>query len=166
MTANDFLDAMKAFTERVTGDVILPCYMERDDVEPCYRPPSVYKQRVPDMADFEKKVPYIMHQVITTSTAQKPGERTKSKLVLRSVFCIYHPQAEEGSLTLLTLAERFRVAILKERIVDGRYEINLADSQLELLMYPEESDPFFAGEVITEWSMPGVEREDIRKYIS
>lgn len=166
MTANDFLDAMKAFTERVTKDVILPCFMERDDEEPCFKPAAVYKQRVPEVAQFEKKVPYIMHQVVTTSTGQKPGERTRSKLVLRTVFCIYHPKEEEGSLTLLELAERFRIAVLKERIVDGRYEINLADSQLELLMYPEESDPFYAAEIITEWSMPAVEREDIRKYIS
>lgn len=166
MTANDFLEAVKVFTTGVVGDIILPCYPVKGDSGPCHRAPAVYKQKLPDMYDFEKKTPYIIHQVVSTASGQSPGERTKSRLVLRSVFCIYHPQSDEGALALLELMERFRIGILKTRILDSRYEIDLEKSQLETLMYPEESDPFFAGEMVSEWKMPSVEREDIRRIIS
>ena len=94
---------------------------------------------------------------------------------MRSIFCCYNPDEQEGELALLNMMERFRVELLKKRKIGGigpdgemRYQFALDLSpghNLESLPYDEWSGQYYAGEMITHWKLPTVQQtEDIKLW--
>ena len=53
--------------------------------------------------------------------------------------------------------ERLRIALMKSCVV-GQFEIDLQEG-IETLIYPADTAPYFAGEMVTTWHMPSVRRE-------
>lgn len=166
MTKIDFLNAFTEFTKEAVKDVILPCALQSGQEAQQYRAPAVHRMRLPDMRAMAKKVPYIINQIVTSDDVQKTGKRTESSVVLRTVFCVYGEDDEEGSLALVELTERLRIAVLKNRIIAKRYELELDDNPLEVMFYPDDTAPYFAAEMISYWKVPTVEREDALRIIS
>lgn len=158
MTKVMLLERLKAFTEEKIKDVIMPVSMQKGDTEQQYRAAEVYKMRLPDSGSAKKKVPYIIHQIITGKDSQPPKENTSSNAVVRSIFCVYSDDEQEGAMHLLNLMERLRIALLKERVIANQYEIDLS-AGLEMLIYPDDTAPYYAGEMISTWKTPSVERE-------
>lgn len=165
MTKNDFLEAVAVFSRECFCDMLLPCAVQSEDEAQVFRPPEIHKMRLPDSSEAKKKAPYVIHQVISSTDSQKAGRRTESGLFLRSVFCVYNENEEEGALALLEMTERFRIALLKKRVIDDRFEIELDEENLETLIYPDDTAPYYAAEVITAWRMPSIEREDVYRFI-
>lgn len=75
MTSVVLLEQLKAFTEKIMADMILPVAMQQGDTEQAYRAPEVYLMRLPDSRSAKKKAPYIIHRVIPLATEQQPGQR-------------------------------------------------------------------------------------------
>ena len=169
MTSVVLLEQLKAFTEKIMADMILPVAMQQGDTEQAYRAPEVYMMRLPDSRSAKKKAPYIIHRVIPLATEQQPGSEERTVVSVRSIFCCYNPDEQEGDLALLNMMERFRVELLKVRKVGGtgadgkpRYQFAL-DLSPESVPYDEESKPYYAGEMITYWKLPTVQQtEDIK----
>lgn len=153
MTSVVLLEQLKAFTEKIMADMILPVAMQQGDTEQAYRAPEVYLMRLPDSRAAKKKAPYIIHRVIPLETEQQPGSEERTVVSVRSIFCCYNPDEQEGDLALLNMMERFRVELLKVRKVgavgaDGkpRYQFTLdisPDHKLESIPYDEESKPYY-----------------------
>lgn len=59
---------------------------------------------------------------------------------------------------LLNMYERFRIKLLKECVIDHKFELNKQEG-LEFMAYPDDTAPYYAGEAITTWRMPAIERE-------
>jgi len=152
MTAVILLEQLKAFTEEATKDLIMPTKMQKGDTEQAYRAAEVHKMRLPDSGSATKKAPYIIHQVITGK------DTTESQTVIRSIFCVYNDNEEEGGLMLLNLIERVRIALLKAGTVGNQFTLDI-NAGLERLIYPDDTAPFYAGEMISTWKMPTVKRE-------
>ena len=91
MTAVILLEQLKAFTEEATKDLIMPTKMQKGDTEQTYRAAVVHKMRLPDSGSATKKAPYIIHQVITGK------DTTESQTKVRSIFCVYNENEEEGA---------------------------------------------------------------------
>ena len=113
MTSVVLLEQLKAFTEKIMADMILPVAMQQGDTEQVYRAPEVYLMRLPDSRAAKKKAPYIIHRVIPLATEQQPGSEERTVVSVRSIFCCYNPDEQEGDLALLNMMERFRVELLK-----------------------------------------------------
>lgn len=159
MVKNDFLDSIKAFTEEAIKELILPVRIQSAGEQQSYRAATVYKMRLPDSTSATKKAPYIVHSVITSTDKQSPGELTQSSAQLRSVFCVYCEDEQEGALYLLELMERFREQVLRTRVLDGRYALDL-ETPMESLFYPaEDTAPYYLGETVSTWRLPPIERE-------
>lgn len=167
------LEQLKTFTENTMKDMILPVSMQQGDTEPQYRAPEVYLMRLPDSRAAKKKAPYIIHRVIPFNTQQKQGELERTIVSVRSIFCTYSPDEQEGDLALLNMMERFRIALLKQRKIggagsDGRMKYQFVldispDNKMEGLPYDEDTAPYYAGEMITHWKLPTVQQtEDIK----
>lgn len=167
------LEQLKAFTEEVMKDMLLPVAMQKGDTEQEERAPAVYLMRLPDSKSAQKKAPYIIHRIIPLSTEQQPGSEERTVVSVRSIFCCYNPDEQEGELALLNMMERFRVELLKKRKIGGigsdgkmRYQFALDLSpghNLESLPYDEWSGQYYAGEMITYWKLPTVQQtEDIK----
>lgn len=161
MTANALLKAMKLFTEEVTADVLLPVKLQQSDSsQPGDRAAAVYMMRLPDTKSSTKKAPYILHQKVADNIYQKPGNPTTREVSVRSVFCVYDPDEERGGLSLNELMERFLIGILKERVLAGQFALVMDEGKNpQTLVYPDDTAPYYIGEIDTFWSLPPVERE-------
>ena len=140
----------------------MPTKMQKGDTEQKYRAADVYLMRLPDSNSATKKAPYILHQVITGKDTQPSGNLPESSVTVRSIFCVYNDNEEEGEeeggMMLLNLMETLRVDLMRQVVIGRQFELDL-EAGIETLVYPEDTAPFYAGEMITTWSLPAVERE-------
>lgn len=159
MTKVILLERLKEFTETATHDLLLPVAQQKEDKEP---PPDrtadVYRARLPDGKAAKKKAPYILHQIITGKDAQAPRQHDTAEATIRTIFCVYHPDEQEGGLALLNLMERLRIAMLEEGVVGKQFILD-REAGLESLVYPDDSAPYYAGEMISVWKLPPIERK-------
>ena len=153
-----FLEKLKRFTLDATRDLLLPVRVQSAEETPSERPAEVHLMRLPDSEAAKKKAPYIIHQIITGKDVQKPGEQAACTTEIRSIFCVYCPDEEEGGMLLLNLMERLRIALLRQAVLDQRYQLDL-EAGLEIILYPDDSAPYYAGEMASRWRLPGIERE-------
>lgn len=170
------LYALKDFTTLATGDLTLPVKQQsRDEQKPSPRSAAVYLTRLPDMASFEKKAPFILHQAVTSEDALENANKgtglqirreLKSICVVRSVFCVYHKDEQEGGLALLNLMEKMRAALLLFPLLDDVFELDM-DEGISQMVYPETGErgtaPYYLGEMVTTWKLPPVKRLDAER---
>lgn len=168
MTKITLLEQLKAFTEAAIHDILLPVQMrEEDETPPVNRAATVYVPRLPELRSYAQKAPFITHEIVTgkDGVGQYPGggKFPESSAVVRTCFCVYHPNEQEGGLALLSLMERLRIALLEEVVIGKQFRLDL-DAGVETLVYPGNPNqtaisPFYLGEMITTWRLPAVERK-------
>lgn len=159
MTRVFLLESLKVRMEHDTGELMMPVKPQKGDTSAEPRAAEVWNQRLSDMQSTSKKAPYILNAVLTSRFRRRPGEEPECLVTVRTIFCVYNPDENEGALMLLNLMDRVRISFQKNPIVDGRYELNLADDGIIDLVYPDSTAPFYMSEMITEWKLPPVERE-------
>lgn len=152
------LDALCEFTKEKVQDIILPTKPQKD-VPSKERTPEVYKMRLPNSHSAKDVAPYVIHQIITLKD---------NRVTVRSIFAVYSEDEQRGGVMLLNLMERLRVAFL-EKVVVGDYFVletepnNKVDADtkesLEYIVYPDDTAPFYAGEMATTWIIPNIERK-------
>lgn len=157
MNRNDFLHVLKAFTEEAVKDLLLPVRPQKSTDEPTLSPAGVYLMRLPDSSTYEKKVPYIIHQIVASEDSQKDGNRTQSFVTVRTIFCVWDRDEQEGALELNELVDRVRMAFLHTRLIGGRYFLDLDESDIKYLYYTEDIAPYYAGEMESVWRGESVE---------
>lgn len=160
MTRTELLEQLKLFTEEATKDLLMPTKPQKDGEKEDLRAAAVYKMRLDVEGAAKKKVPYIIHRIITSNDKQTPGEYPESTATVQSTFCVYNKNSQEGGLMLLGLMERFRIELLKKQVIGGQFQIDLS-SGLEYLVVPEDTAPYFSGEMVTTWNLPVIKREVI-----
>jgi len=159
MTRIDLLEQLKAFTEDAIKDLLMPTSIQKGDTEEGMRTAEVHLMRLPDSKAAKKKAPYIIHQLITARDIEEPGEPTTAEAVIRSIFCVYSKDEEEGAMILLNLMERVRIALMYQVVIAGRYELDKGVG-VEYIVYPDDTAPYYAGEMATTWTLPAIERGD------
>lgn len=167
MTKVILLEQLKAFTEDVTREILLPVQMqEKDESQPPDRAASVYVPRLPKLSAYKQKAPFITHESVTSKDilTQAPNgyQFMQASAVVRSCFCVYHPNEQEGGLALLNLMERLRIALLETVVIGKQFTLDVKEG-VESLVYPSNpnqtaNSPFYLGEMITTWRLPSVER--------
>lgn len=157
------LEALRDYTKETVADLIMPTRQQKGDPEGGQRAADVHLMRLPDSSSATKKVPYIIHQLITGQDIQEPRQHVSSSVSIRSICCVYHPDEEEGALLLLNLMERLRIRLLKDVVIAGQFELDL-EAGLETLIYPDDTAPYYAGELLSTWKLPAVERE-VRQWL-
>lgn len=165
MTKIILLERLKDETQQAVKDLLMPVKPQKEDGGQAIfdRPAEVYLTRLPDSRAAKKKAPYILHQIITGRDAQAPGEHADSSATVRSIFCVYSADEQEGGLMLLNLMERLRIHLLRKVVIGEQFALDLG-AGMETLVYPEDTAPFFAGEMVSIWKLPAVERE-VRKWL-
>lgn len=159
----EFLTALKAFTEDAISELIMPVRMQKGDSVQSYRAADVFLMRLPDSTSAAKKAPYVLHQMITTKDEQPSGQKPKGSAMVRSICCVYSTDEQEGGLMLLNLMERIRIALLRTTIIGNRFQLD-TETGVECLIYPDDTAPYFIGEIVTYWRLPTIERE-VRQWL-
>ncbi len=164
MTRIILLERLKDAVETAARDLILPVRVQKDGQKPAPRAAHVYLMRLPDMKAATQKCPYIILQLVWGNDRQEPGQPRTSAAMVRLVFSVYHPDEQEGALALLDLMERVRIALLKEPVVGGQFALDEAEG-LETGINYDLEPPYYNGEMVGTWTVPAVEREDIRAWL-
>lgn len=154
------LERLRDITETATGDIILPVKEQKGDTGDSAksRAADVHLMRLPDSRAAQKKAPYIIHQLITGKDIQPQGENEMASAVVRSIFCVYNDNEEEGSLMLVNLMERLRIHLLRQVVIGDQFQLDLV-AGLESIVYPEDTAPYYAGEMVSTWILPAIQRE-------
>ncbi len=154
------LEVLKECTEEALKDLLLPVRVQAAGEEASERKPDVFLMRLPDSKTPTKKAPYVLHQLVTQSNKQSAGEKFPDcKAAVRTVVCIYSDDEEEGSLMLLNVMERLRIRLMRDPILGKQFELDLQNGSLEYLIYPDNTAPYYMGEMATNWVLPPVKRE-------
>lgn len=183
MTRRDFLECVADYTEALFEDIRLPRNndpeeLREEDPETLFREDgmemtklNVYQMRLPDVTSVVSCAPYCLHQLVTGEDGLDDQGRPKSTVLLRSVFCIYHPLPQDLSLTYdhgaeraMEVAERFRYAILRDGMIADRFVLDIEDANVETLYYPDDMRPYYIAEIASTWRVPSVKRE-YRQYL-
>ena len=168
MTWYDLLLALKEFIEDAIKDFKLPVRIQTaaeesavaEDPEKGWRVPDVYLMRLPDSKEAKKKVPYVLVQLITTQDWQDQRQIDDSTAVIRIICCVYDKDEQVGALNLLNLASRIRIALLKKCAIGGKNAFVLDKTEkLEFMAYPEDTAPYYPGEMVGTWHLPPIQRE-------
>ena len=167
MTKVILLECLKEFTETYIKDLRLPVQpREEDEFPPPDRAVAVYTPCLPELRSYARKAPFITHEIVTGKDKLEPDPRTGKRLlastVVRTCFCVYHRDEQQGRLALLTLMEQLRIALLEEVVIGGQFVMDL-DAGVETLVYPGNpaqvaASPFYLGEMISTWQLPPVKR--------
>lgn len=172
MTPVVLLTELKKFIEENTKDIILSVRPVKNKTLPpgvktvkpaqepegevTHRAPEVHIMRLPDKEAETQRIPYILLQFLTGKDEHKPAEQPDSECNIRIIAVTYSEDGGEGATDLLNVLTRIRVALLKAGEVGQQF---LLRKPLEYIVYPEETNPYFLGEMLTIWEMPAVQRE-------
>ena len=58
----------------------------------------------------------------------------------------------------MEMFERVRIALLKQGVIGRQFRLDVR-AGIEYLVYPDNIYPFYAGEMVSTWKLPTVERE-------
>lgn len=153
------LEHLKAATVEATKDLVMPASLQKGDKEQIFRSPDIHLMNLPDSKKAEKKAPYVIHRLITGDDTQAKGQPPDSSAIVRSICCVYNDDEQEGGLMLLNLMERMRIYLLKLfTLPGGQYYLD-SESGIKFLIYQEETAPYYAGEMISTWKTPVVQKE-------
>lgn len=158
MTKIDLLYALKEFSEDVYANMMLPCKPDLK-VGGNERNVQIYLTHLPTTSASTKFAPYVLHSIITGEDSQNEGEDERSFAVVRTIFCTYDTNEEQGGLALLTLVERLRIELLRKRVLANRFQLEIPKAPLQMLIYPDNVAPFYVAEMSSTWRLPAVERE-------
>ncbi len=158
MTARELLHTLKKFCEDSVKGMVLPTAVQRGDTEEHKRVPTMYEMRLPDSGNAEKLAPYEIIQVVHTKHIQNPGDKPRYFVDVRLVFCVYCEDEQDGAIMLLNFMERVQMRLLKEVDIGSLCLLDV-NEPLEMLIYPEDTAPYYAGEMSGTFVLPGTERE-------
>ncbi|MCL1904487.1 MAG: hypothetical protein FWF94_08780 [Oscillospiraceae bacterium] len=164
MTDIVLLEQLKTFVEEQTKDIILPVRPVKNKTTEEYqaenpvvkhRVPEVFLQRLPDKDAETNRIPYILLQVLTGIDDQNSDGDYDSECKVRLVAATYSEDGQAGSMALMNVLTRLRVALLRERQV-GQFLLRLP---LERVVYPDNVSPYYLGEMLLTFEMPEIQRE-------
>jgi len=152
MTPAILLDNLEEFVKEKTKDIKLQVRVRKPEQEK-ERAADVYKMRLPKKEDQTEKVPYILLQFLTG----KDGEvQEGSTCQIRIVVATYAENDNMGAYDVLNVILRIRSELQKVGIIGGYFVL---EKPLEYIVYPDSTQPYFLGEMITNWSIPEIKRE-------
>ncbi len=171
MTPIELLDELKKFIEESTKDIILSVRpvnnkiipepsgkgkKEKSEEQPKSRAAEVYLMRLPNKDAETNRIPYILLQFLTGEDTQQAGNEPDSECKVRIVIATYSENASAGSMDLLNVITRIRIALLKKGVIGKQFTLR---KPLEYVVYPDETGAYYLGEMITKWGIPTIKRE-------
>lgn len=157
MTPIILLDRLEEFVKEVTGDIKLQVKVRNlNPEEEKERAANVYKMRLPKKEDQVQQIPYILLQFINGKDDKKEKEPEESMCAVRIVVATYSEDGGQGAYDLLNVILRIRSELEKAGIIGGQFVLQ---KPLEYIVYPDSTEPYYLGEMITNWSIPTIKRE-------
>ncbi len=156
MTPIILLDDLQKFIEENTKDILLEVKVRTGPATEKERAAKVYKMGLPEKDDTTQQIPYILLKVLTGADDKADNEPKESGVKVRIVIATYSQDGEQGPMALLNLILRIRERLQKQHIIGGRFCL---EYPFEYIVYQDTTPPYYLGEIMTNWSIPTIERE-------
>jgi hypothetical protein len=156
------LEELRKFIDENTRDIVLSVRPAKGGKKPGKRAAEVHKMRLPDKDTETKQVPYILLQFLTGSDDQEPGDQPDSECKIRIIIATYSEDGSEGATDVLNVITRIRIALLKAGEIGKQFLLRMP---LEYIVYPDDTAPYYMGEMLTVWEMPIIQREVNIHYV-
>jgi hypothetical protein len=156
MTPIILLDDLQKFIAENTEDILLECRVRTGTPTEKERAAKVYKMGLPQKDDTQQQIPYILLKVVTGADEKEANQPKSSEVKVRIIIVTYSPDGEQGPLALLNLIMRIRERLEKQHIIGGRFCLQYP---LEYIIYQDTEPPYYLGEIMTNWTIPTIERE-------
>lgn len=156
MTPVILLDQLAEFVEKCTRDIILQCRTRNDPGGEKERPAEVYRMRLPKKDDEVQRIPYILLQVISGEDDQKAGEPAAGECKIRIIVATYSEDGGQGATDVLNVILRIRAELGRIGIIGEQFDLRYP---LEYIVYPDNTPPYYLGEMMTTWGVPAPQRE-------
>lgn len=157
MTKYNLLRDVKAWLETITADREYVEDVQKGDEKTVKRSPEIHRMRLPNSSHAKKYAPYIIVQLINWITSQPDGLQSEAKATLRLIFCVQNEDEEEGALDLLNLMEAVERELLKDPFYGKSFTLD-REAGLEAIIYPDDTRPYYAGEIVGTFVLPETER--------
>lgn len=159
MTRVALVEALKELCEEAVKDMKLPQAVQKGDVEQKSCIPNVYRMRLPDSRAANKIAPYIIVQLISSQQQLVPGEpKPKYTATVRLICCVYSADESVGAIMLLNLMDRLQIHLMKQ-IKVGKCFLLDVNEPFEAVVYPDDTAPYFAGELVGTFQLPPIQQE-------
>lgn len=112
--------------------------------------------RLPNREAKQTRVPYILLQLLTGKDDQQERQPPESTVQVRVVACTYSEDESTGAMDVMNVILRLRSEFQKAGIIGERFVLQ---HPLEYLIYPDDTAPYFFGEMILNFSIPTIKRE-------
>ena len=155
MTPTLLLDGLKTYIEEKTKNLRLPVRRTKDEKEG-ERAPKVFLMNLPKKEDEIQQIPYILIKYLTGNDEQTQGNYPESEVAVRIIVATYGENAEEGSMSLLSIISSLRLGFLKDQEINNQFRLVLP---IQNIVYPDDTRPYYLGEIMTTWTLPPIRRE-------
>lgn len=156
MTPIMLIEQLEKFVKEKTADIKLQVRVRPGGKENKTRSANVYKMNLPTKDDQTQKVPYVLLQILNGKDDKVTGEPEQSDCAVRIVVVTYSEDAGQGAYDVLNVILRIRSELEKAGIIGQQFVLKMP---LEYIVYPDNTPPYFIGEMMTNWSIPTVQRE-------
>lgn len=156
MTPIMLLNTLEVFIKEKTKDILLEVRVKKDSSNEKERAAEVHKMNLPTKEDEIQRIPYILLQFLTGKDTKQKEEVEESNCKIRIVVAIYSENGQLGGYDVLNVLLRIRSELQKVGVIGGYFVLQ---KPLEYLVYPDNKPPYHFGEMITNWSIPVIERE-------
>lgn len=157
MTPIVLLDSLEEFVREATKDIKLQVRVRNQNPqEEKERAADVYKMRLPNKDDQTQKIPYILLQFLTGKDDKQEQEPEESDCKVRIVVATYSEDGGVGAYDVLNVLLRIRSELEKTGIIGNQFVLQMP---LEYIVYPDSTQPYYLGEMVTNWSIPTIKRE-------
>lgn len=156
MTPIVLLDCLESFIKEKTANIKLQVRVMNSSQEEKTRAAEIYKMGLPSKDAKIQRIPYILLQILTGKDDKSGTAPEESICQIRIVVGIYAENDNEGGYDVLNVLLRIRSELKKICIIGGYFALQ---NPLEYIVYPDNIAPYYFGEMITNWSMPTIQRE-------
>lgn len=158
MTPIILLERLEEFVKEKTSDIKLQVRVRKGEegTKEKERAAFVYKMNLPTKDDQTEQVPYILLQILNGKDDQTAGEPAEAVCAVRIVVVTYSEDAGVGAYDVLNLILRIKSELEKAGVIGDQFAL---DMPLEYIIYPDNTPPYYIGEMITNWSLPTITRE-------
>ena len=158
MTRFFLIKELKAFCEKQVKNLLYPPAVQKGDTKKVERAPELYAMRLPNSREAKKFAPYIIIQLADSLHVQNESEQPEYSATIRFIFCVYEENESEGAMRLLNLMDLVQEALLRQVKIGNCYRLDV-HKPLDMLIYPDDTAPYFVGEMVGTFNLPATKRE-------
>lgn len=159
MTRVALIEALKNLVETAVKDMKLPVSVQKGDTETEVRVPDVYRMRLPDSSAAKKLAPYVIIQLADSRQYIESGQpKPRFTATVRFICCVYSKDESLGAISLLNLMDRIQIHLMKQLNIGKCFMLDL-NEPFESLVYPDDTAPYYAGEMVGTFQLPPIQQE-------